>query len=89
MPSGDKESEKPVPAQLGPYPVTVEAGKTYAWCACGHSRNQPFCDGAHTGTGIVPVVYTAEKTGTAYFCGCKATKKKPMCDGTHETLPRR
>src|SRR5690606_5116952 len=25
--------------------VTVEKGKTYYWCACGRSKNQPFCDG--------------------------------------------
>ena len=21
--------------------------KKYAWCACGDSSNQPFCDGSH------------------------------------------
>jgi uncharacterized Fe-S cluster protein YjdI len=25
----------------------VEAGKTFALCRCGASRNKPFCDGAH------------------------------------------
>ena len=36
-----------VVAQKAPYPQAVEAGKTYYWCACGRSANQPFCDGSH------------------------------------------
>jgi CDGSH iron-sulfur domain-containing protein 3 len=67
-------------------PVEVEAGKTYYWCACGRSANQPFCDGAHKGTGIEPVAYTAEATGKAFFCGCKHSKKEPLCDGSHKEL---
>ena len=34
-------------AQKSPIPVEVEAGKSYWWCACGLSKNQPFCDGSH------------------------------------------
>ena len=37
----------PVIAQKAPFPVEVEEGKTYFWCACGRSKNQPFCDGSH------------------------------------------
>ena len=37
----------PVIAQKAPYPQLVKAGQTYAWCACGQSKNQPFCDGSH------------------------------------------
>src|SRR5581483_7668491 len=48
----------PIPAQKAPYNVTVEAGKRYFWCACGRSRNQPFCDGSHAGTGLTPLAYT-------------------------------
>ncbi|MGK7371680.1 MAG: CDGSH iron-sulfur domain-containing protein, partial [Candidatus Halalkalibacterium sp. M3_1C_030] len=29
--------------------MEIEAG-TYAWCACGESDNQPYCDGSHKGT---------------------------------------
>ncbi len=39
----------PVIAQKAPYPVEVVAGKKYAWCVCGHSKRQPFCDGAPNG----------------------------------------
>ena len=73
-------------AQKAPYPVEVEAGKTYWWCACGQSKKQPFCDGTHKGTGFQPVKYTAQETTTVWFCGCKATKSAPLCDGTHNTL---
>jgi CDGSH-type Zn-finger protein len=85
--SGNNPPGKSIPAQLAPYPVDVEAGKAYAWCACGRSKNQPMCDGSHKGTGISPVIYKSEKAETVYFCGCKATKTQPMCDGTHSTLP--
>lgn len=73
-------------AQKAPYPVDVEAGKTYYWCACGQSKKQPFCDGSHKDTGITPVTWTAEKTGTSYFCGCKQSKAEPLCDGSHARL---
>jgi len=67
-------------------PVDVEGGKTYYWCACGRSKAQPFCDGAHAGTGIEPVPYTPQDSGKAFFCGCKATKREPLCDGSHKDL---
>ncbi len=75
-------------AQIGPFKVNVEAGKTYAWCRCGLSKNQPFCSGAHEGTGFKPVVFKAEATETLYLCGCKRSGNKPHCDGTHNTLKK-
>lgn len=76
----------PVPAQKAPYEVTVEAGRTYFWCACGLSKKQPFCDGSHSGTDITPVKFKAENAENVFFCGCKATKDQPFCDGTHNSL---
>ena len=76
----------PVVAQKAPMPVEVEAGKTYFWCACGKSTKQPFCDGAHKGSGIAPVKFTAEADKKLFFCGCKASAKAPFCDGTHKDL---
>lgn len=79
-------SNEAIIAQKNPYATHVEAGQTYYWCACGHSKNQPFCDGSHKDTGFTPVAFTAEKTETVYACGCKRTSKQPFCDGTHQTL---
>lgn len=69
-----------------PIAVTLEAGRKYFWCACGRSRNQPFCDGSHKGTGCEPVAFVAEKSGQAWLCRCKQTGKMPFCDGTHNKL---
>ena len=79
---------EPVPAQKAPYKVDVEAGKKYFWCACGRSKNQPFCDGSHKGTGLNPVPYEAEAPGAVFFCGCKSTGRKPLCDGIAEAGAR-
>lgn len=76
----------PVVAQKSPVAIEVEAGKSYWWCSCGKSKNQPFCDGAHQGSGFAPTEYKAEKTGTVYFCGCKHSKNGVTCDGSHKSL---
>ena len=62
-------SGQPEIAQKSPYATEVEAGKTYCWCACGRSANQPFCDGSHKVTAFEPVAFTVDKTGTVYLCG--------------------
>ncbi len=77
---------EPAIAQKAPYATPVEAGKTYYWCACGQSKNQPFCDGSHKGSGFAPTAFTAEKDGTAYLCGCKRSKNGAFCDGSHKSL---
>jgi len=77
---------EPIISKKGPFAVDLEAGKNYHWCACGKSANQPFCDGSHKGSGIVPTSFTAEKTGTAHLCGCKHSKNPPYCDGSHHNL---
>ena len=77
---------EPKIASLAPAGVELEEGKQYFFCTCGHSDSQPFCDGAHKGTGFVPQAFTAEKTGTAYLCQCKHAGNAPFCDGTHSRL---
>ena len=79
-------SDLPRIAQKQPFPIEVEAGKTYFWCACGLSKNQPFCDGSHQTTDLSPTKYEAEKTGKVFFCGCKQSGRGALCDGTHNTL---
>lgn len=77
---------EPTVAQKSPFPVEVEAGKTYFWCACGKSAKQPFCDGSHKGSDFKPIAHKAEASGEVWFCGCKHSGDKPFCDGTHGTL---
>lgn len=77
---------EPVIAGKQPIAIDVEAGKKYFWCACGKSAKQPFCDGAHKGSGFTPVAYEADKSRKVFFCACKKTGKAPMCDGTHSKL---
>ena len=79
-------SDVPNIAQKAPFPVEVEAGKSYFWCACGQSAKQPFCDGSHKGSSFAPVKYEATDSKTVYFCGCKASAKAPLCDGAHKAL---
>jgi len=69
-----------------PIAVEVEDGKSYFWCSCGQSANQPFCDGSHKDTGFTPMKWTAEDSETKYFCACKQTAGQPFCDGSHKEL---
>lgn len=73
----------PVRASDTPFPVKVEKDKSYWWCACGKSKNQPFCDGSHKGTDFVPLKFDATDSTQVYFCGCKSTGNQPLCDGSH------
>ena len=77
---------EPKIAQKAPYVVELEEGNAYYWCACGQSKNQPFCDGSHNGTEFKPLAFNAKETGKAYLCGCKQSKNPPFCDGTHRNL---
>jgi len=65
----------------------LKAGERYFWCSCGRSRQQPFCDGSHAGTGFTPVAFKAERDEEVIFCGCKHTGSPPFCDGSHSNLP--
>ena len=76
----------PIIAAKVPTKVELEEGKTYFWCRCGRSKNQPFCDGSHAGTGLKPLKFTAEKTGAATLCQCKSSANAPFCDGSHTKL---
>jgi len=81
-------NNKPIIAKKGPYKVTVEKGKMYAWCSCGYSTKQPFCDGKHRDNieGYRSVKYCASDNGEVYFCGCKQSKNGILCDGSHNAL---
>lgn len=82
------ESTEVIVAARAPYRVKVKAGKRYAWCACGHSKKQPFCDGAHKAKApsISPLRFTPEKDRTVFLCACKQTRNAPYCDATHVSV---
>ncbi|MBL7661819.1 CDGSH iron-sulfur domain-containing protein [bacterium] len=76
---------KPVCFDKRPAVLELEPG-TYHWCACGQSKNQPFCDGSHKGSSFSPQVVTIEEKKKIALCNCKASQKGAICDGTHKTL---
>jgi CDGSH-type Zn-finger protein len=78
--------DKPNIAQKFPIVKEMAAG-TYYWCTCGHSKNQPFCDGSHKGTGFTPKQVVIAEPKKVAWCACKHSKNAPFCDGTHRNLP--
>lgn len=76
---------QPKVAAKSPVQIDLEKGEHH-WCACGHSKAQPFCDGSHRGTGIEPFAFTVDEAQEGYVCMCKYTKNPPYCDGSHNHL---
>ncbi len=72
-------------AQKSPFVLEVEPGK-YAWCACGHSSKQPFCDGSHKGSEFVPRMEEITEKKMVAWCGCKNSANGSFCDGSHKGL---
>ncbi|MEO1655719.1 MAG: sterol desaturase family protein, partial [Bacteroidota bacterium] len=66
-----------------PTTIALEAGKKYLWCACGFSKNPPFCDGSHHGTKFKPQLFEVKKDCRMQLCNCKMSKQGPFCDGSH------
>ena len=86
-PSVQTGAAQPIATQKAPYAVeTGGLAKKVAWCACGRSATQPYCDGSHKGTGLSPVIFDAEAGKTLYLCGCRQSGNKPFCDGSHKSL---
>lgn len=71
----------PACPQKSPYVVLVEAGVQYAWCSCGLSENQPWCDGKHRGSEFKPIKFVAPISAEFYMCGCKKSDNAPYCFG--------
>jgi len=75
----------PKVAQPGPYVIEVTP-RRYAWCACGLSDRDPYCDGSHRDCGMKPIIVTIEEPQKVAWCGCKQTQTPPFCDGSHKSL---
>ncbi len=69
------------------HPAVLElaAGK-HAYCTCGLSAKQPFCDGGHAGTDFRPMIFELAEPCTKAICQCKHTANAPYCDGAHAKL---
>lgn len=75
----------PVSEHKKPFLMDEAAGKR-AWCACGLSKKQPYCDGSHKDTDLRPIIVEITEARQVLWCGCKQSGKKPYCDGTHTRL---
>ncbi len=69
--------------QNKPYKISESAGTKY-YCACGKSRNLPYCDGSHKGSAMQPYEVTIEADKTVSICGCGRSARMPFCDGAHK-----
>ncbi|MBW4638392.1 MAG: CDGSH iron-sulfur domain-containing protein [Gloeocapsa sp. UFS-A4-WI-NPMV-4B04] len=55
------------------FTIPLEAG-TYYICTCGQSKNLPYCDGSHQGTGLQPLALELESTQTVEISGLPEAK---------------
>jgi len=76
---------EPKIAGTTPAVLELEPG-TYYWCACGRSKDQPWCDGSHEGTEFGPREVTIDTKKRYALCLCKHTGNAPFCDGSHTKL---
>jgi CDGSH-type Zn-finger protein len=80
---GNMPKKKFSQARNSPFILDMKPGK-YAWCSCGESNKQPFCDGSHSNSGMYPVIEIIEEAKQVAWCGCKCSEHKPYCDGSHK-----
>jgi len=73
-------------ADLKPALIELEEAQKYAWCACGLSKKQPFCDGSHKTTDMKPLLFKADRSEPRALCTCKQSNNAPYCNGTHNDI---
>ncbi|MCF8373191.1 MAG: CDGSH iron-sulfur domain-containing protein [Bacteroidales bacterium] len=78
--------KKAVVAGIAPRLLAMKKGEDKYWCACGKSKNQPFCDGSHLGSEFNPVAFSLAEDKEVALCMCKQTANPPFCDGSHNKL---
>ena len=81
-----------IPVVAGYYPISVYLyrGKKYDWCSCGHSWNNPFCNGQckFILTRCRPISFNVAESGYYKLCNCKLSANAPFCNGTEKLLVR-
>jgi CDGSH-type Zn-finger protein len=77
---------EPTIAERRPCVLDLEPG-IYWWCACGKSKEQPWCDGSHKGSEFSPVAIEVNEPERMALCQCKHSANGHRCDGTHKNLP--
>ena len=77
--------DKPVIVQKKSLKLEMNPG-TYFWCACGKSKDQPFCDGSHKGTKFMPEEVVIEEKQIFPWCMCIYSDKGARCDNKHREL---
>ncbi len=62
-----------MPHQNAPY-IVDEGPRKVAWCACGESEKQPYCDGSHArkNTGKQPIIVDVFNGDMAPISNCTA-----------------
>ena len=73
-------------ADKKPAVIQLEPGKSYWWCACGKSKDQPWCDGSHKGSEFAPLEVQVDRPKNYALCQCKRSGDQPWCDGAHSKL---
>ncbi len=67
--------------------LLMEPGEYY-FCACGLSKNNPFCDGSHRATETFkPIPVKIRFKQEVKWCDCRRSKDLPFCDNEHRNLP--
>jgi len=79
-----------LPVYAGYYPshVYLYRAKKYDWCGCGHSWNNPFCNGQckFVMTRNRPISFNVAESGYYKLCNCKMSANAPFCNGTHKLV---
>jgi len=77
----EKQEQKPK------HPIVMELKPgTYYWCACGKSKEAPFCDDSHESLGMGTMCLRVDVTQTkkVTWCNCSRSYDPPNCDGSHK-----
>jgi len=73
-----------IPKKLAPC-IREEKKGTIAYCACGESEKDPYCDGSHArkNTGKQPKIVELKEDRKMAWCMCKKSEIMPSCNGSH------